>query len=44
MKSGFIDEGKSVEEKHNKYKAFERNFQNNMNNDILKQVLADAML
>lgn len=44
LKQNQIDEGQTASDKHTKYKAFERCFEQHMNQDILRQVLAEAML
>ena len=44
LKANFIDEGQSHENKHTKYKAFERNYEQHMDPEILRQVLAEAFL
>jgi len=44
IKSNFIDEGKPSSEKHSMFKAFERNFQSHMSQDIMRQELANIYM
>lgn len=44
VKANFIDGGVSASQRHNKYKAFERSFQNHMSPEIFRQVYNEAML
>jgi hypothetical protein len=44
IKNNFIDEGVTAEQRQAKYKIFERNYQSHMNDEIMGQVIADALL
>ena len=44
IKSNFIDEGLPAEQRKTKYKIFERYYESHMNPDVMKQVIADALL
>ena len=44
LKTNNIDEGQSPEYKNPKYKVFERHYEQHMQSEILRQVIADALL